>query len=443
MAADATAPLNWDYFISQSGKRWEPSAIRGLFPLEKIPGMVSLLAGKPNAETFPFSAITVSLKPIIPTDQPEQLVVESEALTEGLQYGPTAGLGGLVKWLENLQEKRHQRAQDGSWRVSVGSGSQDLINKAFCSLINEGDSVLLESPVYSGTLGLLKQHKCDLIEVPVDTSGMRPDALEDILANWTAKFPGKRFPKLLYTIPTGSNPTGCSSPLDRREKILSLVRQYNLLLLEDDAYHYLSFDPENITPSYFELEARSGGETGRVVRFDSFSKILSSGMRLGFLTAAKPLVDIVDLHTSNTNLQPSSTTQAMVLVLLNKWGLDGFLAHTRRVAAFYKAKRDMFEKVAHKYLDGLATWVSPDAGMFLFLDLHLTTDGTAGDSSSLISTTAVQKGVLAVPGVGFLPNGGVSSFVRVSFSLATEQDAELAFQRLRECVLEARGENKA
>ena len=132
--------------------------------------------------------------------------------------------------------------------------------------------------------------------------------------------------------PTGSNPTGCSSPLERRKKILALVRQYNLLLLEDDAYHYLSFDPSNTTPTYFELEATEGdGETGRVVRFDSFSKILSSGktesctlqfcrthrernssllfvrvgMRLGFLTAAKPLVDIVDLNTSNTNLQPS------------------------------------------------------------------------------------------------------------------------------------------
>lgn len=177
----------------------------------------------------------------------------------------------------------------------------------------------------------------------------------------------------------------------------------------------------------------------------------------------------------------SSTTQAMVIVLLNKWGLDGFLAHCRRVAAFYKEKRDMFEKVAHKYLDGLATWVSPDAGMFvgllsevsfplrsfaelasfplvhgqqvtaglltcgivaqLFLDLQLSKDGTTpGDSSALISTTALEKGVLAVPGIGFLPNPGVSSFVRVSFSLATEEDAELGFQRLRECILEARGE---
>ncbi|GAA5938611.1 hypothetical protein JCM10213_006980 [Rhodosporidiobolus nylandii] len=432
--------IDWNYFISDAGRRWQPSAIRGLFPLEKVPGMVSLLAGKPNAATFPFRSIKVELKPIIPGDPVEELVVESAALEEGLQYGPTAGLGALVKWLENLQEVRHKRAK-GEWRVSVGSGSQDLINKAFHSLVNEGDSILLETPVYSGTLGLLKQHTCDLIEVPVDTAGLDPAALEDILANWSTRFPNKRFPKLLYTIPTGSNPTGCSSPLSRRLQILALVRKYNLLLLEDDAYHYLSFDPEAVIPSYFELEARDNGEVGRVVRFDSFSKILSSGMRLGFLTAAKPLVDIIDLHTSNTNLQPSSTTQAMVISLLNRWGIDGFLAHTRRVAAFYKEKRDMFERVAHKYMDGLASWVSPEAGMFLFLDLHLNADGTpGGDSSDLISTTAVQKGVLAVPGAGFLPNEGVSSYVRVSFSLATEEDAELAFQRLRECVLEARGQ---
>lgn len=88
-------------------------------------------------------------------------------------------------------------------------------------------------------------------------------------------------------------------------------------------------------------------------------------MRLGFVTGPKELLDVIDLHTSNTNLQPSSTTQAMVLVLLNKWGLDGFVAHTQRVAAFYKAKRDMFERVVHRYLDGLATWVSPEAGMFV------------------------------------------------------------------------------
>lgn len=131
--------------------------------------MISFLAGKPNPTTFPFSSISVTLKPVIPGAPSDTLVVESDALNEGLQYGPTAGLGGLVEWLEVLQEKKHHRTRDGSWRVSVGSGSQDLIYKVSCgtrsralgatadelvvqafqSLINEGDSVLLEAPVYS------------------------------------------------------------------------------------------------------------------------------------------------------------------------------------------------------------------------------------------------------------------------------------------------------
>ncbi|POY70372.1 hypothetical protein BMF94_6653 [Rhodotorula taiwanensis] len=450
-----THEIDWDDYISETGKRWQPSA-------KKRPGMISFLAGKPNADTFPFSAIKVDLKPLIPGDPVETLTIEADALSEGLQYGATAGLPALNHWLENLQEVRHKRPKDGSWRVTLGSGSQDLLNKvkpvhnhdeerswlqvlsnAFCSLVNNGDSILMETPVYSGTLGLLNRFTVNLIEVPVDMEGMDPAALEDTLANFATKYPGKPFPKLLYTIPTGSNPTGATAPLERRKAILALVRKYNLILLEDDAYHYLSFDPDHLVPSYFELEAQDGGQIGRVVRFDTFSKILSSGMRLGWATGPKQLLDVMDLHSSNTNLQPSSTTQAMVIVLLNKWGIDGFLAHTRRVAAFYKQKRDMFEKIAHKHLDGLATWVSPEAGMFLFLNLKLTKDGTPGDSSALISTTALEKGVLAVPGIGFLPNSGISSYVRVSFSLATEEDAETGFSRLRECILEARGEHSA
>lgn len=156
--------------------------------------MVSFLAGKPNADTFPFSAIRVDLKPVVrqnlrplgafgpqtderitqvPGDPVETLTIEADALSEGLQYGATAGLPSLNKWLENLQQMRHKRAKDGSWRLSLGSGSQDLINKvrlvglimveceslltvfflipiqAFCSLVNEDDSILMESPVYS------------------------------------------------------------------------------------------------------------------------------------------------------------------------------------------------------------------------------------------------------------------------------------------------------
>lgn len=130
----------------------------------------SFTAGKPNPYTFPFSKLEVSLKPIIPSDPVETLAIDGAALNEGLQYAQTSGLPGVVEFLEDLTEKRHGRERDGSWRVSVGSGSQDLITKvssaamvgvgvggvadargwqAFHALLNEGDSLLIESPVYS------------------------------------------------------------------------------------------------------------------------------------------------------------------------------------------------------------------------------------------------------------------------------------------------------
>ncbi|SCV68386.1 BQ2448_507 [Microbotryum intermedium] len=459
--------IDWNYFVSDNGRKWTPSAIRGLFHLEEIPGMISFLAGKPNPTTFPFSSLSVTLKPILPTDQPETLVVENNDLNDGLQYGPTAGLKRLVTWLEDLQVMKHSRKKDGTWGVSIGSGSQDLINKAFHSLVNEGDTVLVETPLYSGTIGLLQPMSCELVEIPTDFKGVNTPVLEDTLANWATRHPNKRFPKVIYTIPTGSNPTGCSSPLERRVHLLALARQYNLLILEDDAYHYLTFDAANQPPSYFELEAQNGGQTGRVVRFDSMSKIISSGqsvieckpsfsstdtiptsgvptgMRLGFVSGARELLKIIDLNTANTNLQPASTTQAIVLVLLERWGHQGFIDHTRRVSAFYKEKRDMFEKAAQKHLGGLADWVTPGAGMFLYLNLHLTSDQSSGDSNELISKKALDKGVLAVPGVGFSPSGSISSSVRVSFSLATEEDAEKGFARLAEAVKEARAASGA
>ena len=163
-------------------------------------------------------------------------------------------------------------------------------------------------------------------------------------------------------------------------------------------------------------------------------------MRIGFMTAPTPLTDVVDLNTANTNLQPNSTTQALVLALLRHWGHDNFLAHTRRVAGFYDQQRANFEAAAHKHLDGLATWVSPDCGMFLFIKLLLKSDdGSDGDSYEVIRNKAVEKGFLALPGVAFMPSASKSPYVRVSYSLSTAEQADEAFRRLRSVLLEARG----
>lgn len=142
------------------------------------------------------------------------------------------------------------------------------------------------------------------------------------------------------------------------------------------------------------------------------------------------------------NLQTSGVTQAVALSILESWSLPGFLRHCDRVSLFYKERRDRFEATARRILGGegskapVAEWVTPTAGMFLWLKLILppTPDAPEGDSFQLISKEAKEAGVLAVPGVGFMPDASKSCYVRTSFSLIAEQDFEEAFRRLRRVI---------
>ncbi|KAJ6543419.1 pyridoxal phosphate-dependent transferase, partial [Mycena vulgaris] len=331
---------------------------RGLFPRESIPGMISLLAGRLNPSTFPFESISMKLRSTLagmpaPTreDDPFNLTLEGDVLNEALQYGGTAGVTRFIDVCcilgiqtdvsvgENTVARRipdacAQAGTCGTWAISVGSGSQDLMYKASCeALVVEGDSVLVETPFYPRTLGFLAALPCSLIEVNADSQGLNPANLDSILANWETTYPGKRFPKLLCTIPSGSDPTGASIPEARKVEVLKLAKKYNFLVLEDDTYAFLYYGPEGKQArSSFALEPEVNSEMGRVVRFDSFSKVLSNGMRLGYMTAPPRLGAAVNMITSNTNLQPATLTQVMAYTLLSRWGPNGFLEHCGGVA---------------------------------------------------------------------------------------------------------------
>ncbi|EAU83192.1 hypothetical protein CC1G_07874 [Coprinopsis cinerea okayama7 len=361
-------------FLSDNAKQRKPSPIRGLFPLEKTPGLISLLAGKPNAETFPFSSLSFTARsPTNPTEE-VALKVEDEDLKQGLQYGDTAGMKKLLDWLFGLQEIHHGRKRDEGWRISVGSGSQDLIYKAVQAMVNPGDPILVESPVYAGVIPMFHGLHCEQV---------------------------------------------------------------------DDPYFYLYYGKAPRYPSYFSLE-REEPEVGRVLRFDSLSKILSAGVRIGFASGPEKLLQAIDAHTATSNLQTSSLTQTIIYTLLNSWGYDGFKTHTERVADFYRQKRDVFENAMKKHLAGLADWSTPEAGMFFWFKLILNEagNGQEDDSAAVIRTTAFNRGVLALPGESFLPNGQKTAYVRASFSLTPPEDVEKAVQRLRDAILDARRELK-
>lgn len=426
------APEYYTRFLSDAAKERNPSPIRELYPLEARPGVISLLAGKPNATTFPFTSIKLTARS--PTDPSREIETEvnGKALAEGLQYGPTAGLPSLCEWVYELQAREHGRKKGEGWRVSIGAGSQDVIYKAVMAMVNPGDSVLVECPVYAGVLPMFQALHCDLIEVETDSHGIKSNSLRSILQNWPSTKPR---PRVLYTVPYGCNPTGMTATLDRRQEVLALAREYDFIILEDDPYYYLYYGDAQRYPSYFTLELQQP-EVGRVLRFDSLSKILSSGIRIGFASGPEPLLQAIDMHTAVANLQTSSLTQAITYSLLDAWGYSGFKAHTETVSRFYREKRDVFEGALRRHLEGLAEWSPPEAGMFFWFKLLLGED--EGDSESIIRTKAYERGVLALPGTVFLPRGGKTAYVRAAFSLLAEDEVEEAIKRLRQTILEAR-----
>jgi len=143
--------------------------------------------------------------------------------------------------------------------------------------------------------------------------------------------------------------------MERKREIYSIAQKYDLLLLEDDPYYYLQYDRR--ISSFLSIDT-----DGRVLRFDSFSKILSSGVRVGFVTGPKPLVEVLDRHIQVTALHPSGVSQAFVIEAVLDMGVQGFLKHSDTVSTFYKNRMEAFRGMAEKYLTGMVEWSPPKAG---------------------------------------------------------------------------------
>eukprot|EP00808_Paulinella_micropora_P010892 g51762.t1 len=463
----ASAKVLRDYsrWLSPRSLLRTPSPIRALQPLLAVPGVISLGGGMPNPSTFPFQSISVTLQPLpssssssrsfpaassasgattASAQSPIVLSLTPQQTAEALQYSATTGLPGLVKHLQALQMAEHAPpclAAGERPRLHVTTGSQDALSKAFEMVVAPGDNLLCEEPTYSGSLAFLKTLGCNLVGVPTDGDGLNPDKLHDILAAWGNR-PGR--PKVLYTVPTGANPSGGTMTLERKIKLYKVAREYDLLILEDDPYYYLQFpEPgQRRVRSLYSLD-----QDGRVLRFDSFSKLVSSGLRVGFVTGPTPLVERIELHSQATTLHSSGVSQALLSCLLDHWaktagdGKDckaGFEQHVGQVSDFYRARRDFFCDRAAKHLEGLAEFSRPSAGMFVWFKLL----GVA-DSAPLIQQKAVDKKVVLVPGKAFaLHEDAPSSYVRAAFSTASYEQMDEALRRLAELLREHRASSR-
>ncbi|XP_050733946.1 kynurenine/alpha-aminoadipate aminotransferase, mitochondrial-like [Eriocheir sinensis] len=419
--------MNYSRFLTQLSQNRQPSVIREMTNLltQASPDLVFMAGGLPNAKLFPFQAASITLK------DGHALTIHPKLMTDCLQYGPTPGYPPLVKQLKSLTERLHSPPCWADSDLIVTAGSQDGLCKALEMMVSPGDYVVTQEPCYTGTLSILNPYKPKYVPVAGDQEGMIPEALKTALSQWEAgkvREAEEDVPKVLYVNPNACNPSGVSLPEARRREIYKIASDYNLIILEDDPYYFVQFgDMKDFPPSFLSMDV-----DGRVLRFDSFSKVLSSGLRVGYVTGPKALVQRIVLHAQVSILHAPAMSQVLISELLELWGEEGFFKHTKAVQDFYFQQRNAMVAAAEKHLSDLCEWAVPTGGMFLWLKVPKVLD-----TLDMIMKRALAKNVIVVPGNAFMcDNAKPCQYMRAAFSLVTPEKMDKGLENLAELIRE-------
>ena len=375
------------------------SAIREIFKMIAKPGMISFAGGNPAASALPDAKVAEMAQKVL-----------SENGKAILQYGATEGYAPFLESLKAYVEQQLGCEVPGVLPTTGSTQGMDLLCKA---LINPGDVILVENPSFLGNLQCMNLYQAKLVPVESDENGIMLDKLEEAIV--------KHHPKMLYTIPTFQNPTGKTLAADRRQPIAEMAAKYGMVVAEDDPYRDLRYTGSPI-PSI-----KSYDKEGWVVFLGSFSKIISPGLRVGYM-AGDPLIlrkctigkQSSDVHTGNLN-------QAIVDQFLRQNLLPD---HIASICESYKAQMNAM-------LDELATfpegtrYTRPEGGLFIWVELP------EGFKVKELLDKAVERHVAYVPGTHFYCDGGHDNTFRLNFSNSTIDQIHQGMKVLRELLEEA------
>lgn len=395
--------------FSALAEKMRPSPIRELFRVIQQPGMISFAGGLPDPDTFPVESFASCAN-----------VLERDGLIV-LQYGASEGYPPLREAIIDMMANRlgfRPRAEE----LLVTSGSQQAVDLIARALLETGDVVVVEAPTYPGTLHCLRNAGARFATVPTDGNGMVVDALPDVIERAVAAT-GAR-PKLIYTVPDFSNPSGACMSLERRRRLVELASELAIPIFEDDPYGRLRFTGEPL-PTLKSLV----GDAPHVIYASSFSKVLAPGVRVAWTTAAEQLIRAMVLMRQGEDLCTSTVTQALVAEYCTRGLLEQHLGHI--VAAYARKSRAMQRALERHLPANTAHWHQPQGGFFFWLEL------VAGSSRALFDR-AVEAKVAFVPGDAFYPNPdeqvgealGGDRYARLCFTYANEQEIDEGCMRL-------------
>ena len=399
----------YDGLFASRTRMMRSSAMRDLMAVTVRPEVISLAGGLPDTSTFDPELFT-SLLAQVPTAQ-------------ALQYGPSEGLLGVREAITHVMAAENMSVDPDD--VIVTTGGQQAIDLVTKALVDPGDVVIAEAPTYPGAVPTFCSYEADVIQIEMDADGMVIEALEETLARLDRE--GRR-PKFSYTIPTFQNPAGVTMSLARRRRLVALARERELIVLEDNPYGMLRYEGEAL-PTLRSLEVPAGctDDNDFVIYTGTMSKILSPGVRVGWLVAPRPLLHKLILGKQSSDLCSSTLTQHFVAAYFATADWRGYIDQLREL---YHRRRDVILDALAEHLPAAASWTRPQGGLFIWVTLPDYIDTTD------LLARALAENVAFVPGEAAFADGRGEHSMRLNFSSSTDDDIREGVRRIGKIVAE-------
>jgi len=379
------------------------SAMRDMMSITTRPEVISFAGGLPDTSTFPpetFAAITHA--------------IAHESCAKALQYGPTEGMPGALECIREVMAAEDMRVDPED--IVVTTGGQQVIDLVCKTLIDPGDIVIAEAPTYPGAVPTFSSYQANVIQIEMDSDGMRVDLLKEKLEELARD---GRSPKFIYTIPTFQNPAGVTMSLERRRRLVEIANERELLVLEDNPYGLLRYEGEP-QPT---LRSLDGGVF--VMYLGTFSKILSPGIRLGWVVAPPPVLEKINMGKQGADLCTSTLSQLMVESYFEQ---ARWRDYVESLTELYRMRRDTMLDALADHFPAQAEWTHPSGGLFIWATLPDYIDTTD------LLARALRENVAFVPGSGAYLDGRGKSSMRLNFSNASEDDLREGIRRIGKVI---------
>ena len=381
----------------------ETSAIRELFKLLGKPGIISFAGGFPDPALFDVEGLKMSSEAVL-SNNPGPV----------LQYGATEGWGPLREQISHFMAgKGATVAPDG---LIVTTGSQQALDLIGKTMISPGDKVIVEAPTFLATIQCFRLYGAHLIGAPIDAHGVDVDRLEQLIA--------EHQPKLVYLIPTFGNPSGATLSLERRLRVLEIAARTHTLIVEDDPYGELYFD-QAPPPSLLALSDEVPGSRDYLVHCGSLSKILSPGLRVGWMIAPPELLARATMCKQFSDAHTSNLTQAISAHYLTLGRLEAALGVVRST---YAERARLMAASLQRTLGDAIAFDAPQGGMFFWARLTGANGGPA--NAAEFAKRAIEQLVAFVPGAPFYAHDPDPATLRLSFATADVAKIEEGVARL-------------